>query len=360
MGGPAAAAAGRAFSGRSMARVLAGAVALGATALVAVLQSPVAYGHETGATTPASQVAASKGPTDMGAMDMGLTRLGAAANVAAVLPAAQPDEPLTAADRDLVVKVRLAGLWEMQAGQMAATKGLNPRVREIGAMIRSQHVQLDALDVQAANELGITLPNEPNSDQKGWLAEMQAASGAQFDHVFVDRLRAAHGKVFSVIAGVRAGTHNTVVRQLAQSSNGFVLTHLTLLESTGLVDFGKLPAAPPPAAATPATAPVSSSVDTGPFGAVSDLAHAAPWYVWIIGAAMIFYGGWTYLRTLRGRQMAGVHTGRGYDPAPRGYDPVPRAESPTAALLGQAPPYPDWSTPARPPSRLRDNPRLRP
>jgi predicted outer membrane protein len=329
-------------------------VAFGAAAVAAVLQSPVAYGHETGATASASQVAASKGPTDMGAMDMGLTRLGPAAmNVAAVLPAAQPDEPLTAADRDLVVKVRLAGLWEMQAGQMAATKGVNPRVREIGAMIRSQHIQLDALDVQAANELGITLPNEPNSDQKGWLAEMRAASGAQFDHVFVDRLRAAHGKVFSVIAGVRAGTHNTVVRQLAQSSNGFVLTHLTLLESTGLVDFGKLPAAPAPAAATPATAPVSSSVDTGPFGAVSDLAHAAPWYVWIIGAAMIFYGGWTYLRTLRGRQTAGVHTARGYDPAPR-------AEPPAVAAFGQAPPYPDWSTPARPPSRLRDNPRLRP
>ena len=37
--------------------------------------------------------------------------------------------PLSAADRDFVVRVRLAGLWEMQAGMMAASKGADPRVR---------------------------------------------------------------------------------------------------------------------------------------------------------------------------------------------------------------------------------------
>ena len=33
-----------------------------------------------------------------------------------------PDGPLTANDRDLLVKVRQAGLWEMPMGELTATK----------------------------------------------------------------------------------------------------------------------------------------------------------------------------------------------------------------------------------------------
>jgi predicted outer membrane protein len=156
---------------------------------------------------------------------------------------------ITAADRDFVVKVRLAGLWEVPAGNMAQEKSEDPRVQAIGKAIAEQHVTLDKLDVAAAKKLGIALPVQPTAQQEGWLAEMRAANATTFDQIFVDRLRAAHGKIFPAIAYVRTGTRNVVVRQLAQRTNDFVLTHLTLLESTGLVDYTALPAPPTPAAA---------------------------------------------------------------------------------------------------------------
>ncbi|MDQ1287091.1 MAG: putative rane protein [Actinomycetota bacterium] len=163
--------------------------------------------------------------------------------------AVTPDAQLSEADKDLLIKVRLAGLWETPAGDMAARKGVSPRVRQIGKMIATQHVELDALVVKAAKDVGLPLPNTPNADQQKWLGEMNAASGEAFDKVFVDRLRAAHGKVFPAIANVRAGTRNEVVRKLAGRANGFVLTHLTLLESTGKVDFNGLPLPPQPSPA---------------------------------------------------------------------------------------------------------------
>lgn len=166
--------------------------------------------------------------------------------------------PLGAADRDLVVKVRLAGLWEMPAGTMAKEKGHSARVRAVGAEIAKQHADLDQLARAAAAKLAIPLPDEPNSDQQGWLGEMRAASGTQFDNVFIDRLRAAHGKIFPAIALVRAGTRNSVVRELAQRTNNFVMTHLVLLESSGLVDYNGLPTPPPPAAAAPGSVQLSA------------------------------------------------------------------------------------------------------
>ncbi|MEU8234545.1 DUF4142 domain-containing protein [Actinoplanes sp. NPDC048967] len=172
-----------------------------------------------------------------------------------------PDEgegALSAADKDLVVKVRLAGLWEIPAGEMAQQKSPDPRIRKIGREIAAQHEVLDAFDRAAAKKLRISVPRKPNSDQQGWLAEMRDAEGAEFDEIYIDRLRAAHGKIFPAIGTVRATTRNDTVRRLAQQANQFVVTHMTLLESSGIVDFAALPTAPNPAAAAGATAPATA------------------------------------------------------------------------------------------------------
>jgi putative membrane protein len=156
---------------------------------------------------------------------------------------------LSAADRDFVTKVRLAGLWEMPAGEMAQQKSANRRIQSIGRDIAAQHGALDKMVVEAAGKLGVTLPNQPNNDQQGWLDEMRQAQGTAFDQIYIDRLRAAHGKIFPAIAAIRASTRNDTVRKLAQRANQFVMTHMTLLESSGIVDFAALPTAPAPATA---------------------------------------------------------------------------------------------------------------
>lgn len=164
-------------------------------------------------------------------------------------------------DRDFVIKVRLAGLWEIPAGNMAAEKSDDPRIQEIGRTISGQHVVLDKLDIAVAKKLGVELPNLPNTQQAGWLNEMRnASSPQQFNQIYVDRLRAAHGKIFPAIATIRASTRNDSVRKLAQQSNQFVMTHMTLLESSGIVDYGSLPTAPAPAGANKGPVPVDNAM----------------------------------------------------------------------------------------------------
>jgi putative membrane protein len=121
-------------------------------------------------------------------------------------------------------------------------------VQEVGRAIAAQHVTLDKLDVAVAKRLGLALPNVPNEQQQGWLAEMKNANSTTFDQIFIDRLRAAHGNIFPAIGTIRASTRNDSVRKLAQEANQFVMTHMTLLESSGLVQYGSLPTAPPPKA----------------------------------------------------------------------------------------------------------------
>jgi predicted outer membrane protein len=203
--------------------------------------------------------------------------MAAAAPTSAALPAGYVQTkwgPLGPADKDLLVRVRLAGLWEMPAGNWANQRGASERVRQVGQMISQQHAGLDAQVRKAAADLNVVIPSEPNADQKKWLGEMQAAtSNEDFDRIFVDRLRQAHGKIFPIIAQVRSGTRNTMVRDFAETANNAVKTHMTLLESTGLVNYDSLPTAPGPSATRrplrPLRATVRSSSRSVPRPAVS-------------------------------------------------------------------------------------------
>ncbi|MFG1703604.1 DUF4142 domain-containing protein [Nonomuraea sp. M3C6] len=159
--------------------------------------------------------------------------------------------PLSAADRDLLVKVRQAGLWEMPVGEYARTRAESQRVKEVGRLIMEDHMKLDLLTRQVAKKLGVDLPDEPNPDQQRWMAQLASESGPAFDKDFANLLRAAHGKVFTVVAGVRAGTRNAEIRKFAQEGVNYVMRHMALLESTGLVDHNELPEPPSPSPAPP-------------------------------------------------------------------------------------------------------------
>ncbi|WP_329311165.1 DUF4142 domain-containing protein [Streptomyces sp. NBC_01262] len=145
--------------------------------------------------------------------------------------------PLTQADRDFVVKVRLAGLWEFPAGEMAEQKGTTAAFKTAGEHLKDGHTKLDATCRQIAPQLGITLPNQATPQQQGFVATLSAASGEDFDRKLANILRVTHGQIFSTIAKIRATTKNTLVRQIADQANDTVLDHITVLEQTGFVDF---------------------------------------------------------------------------------------------------------------------------
>ncbi|MFJ7999761.1 DUF4142 domain-containing protein [Streptomyces sp. NPDC096310] len=148
--------------------------------------------------------------------------------------------PLTATDRDFLVKVRLAGLWELPAGQQALERAPTKAIKECGDHLVVGHTDLDKRSRDVAAKLGVELPNQPNEQQQGWLRELSAATGQEYEQKFANLLRNAHGKVFSLIAQVRHTTRNTLIRQLASDANLTVLDHITMLEATGMVDFDSI------------------------------------------------------------------------------------------------------------------------
>lgn len=173
--------------------------------------------------------------------------------------------PLTEADRDFVVEVRSAGLWEYPVGQMALRKGTTKAVRTAAQHLIEGHASLDAASRRVAAQLAITLPNQASPQQQGFVTTLNGDSGQQFATDMATILRATDGRFLSTIASIRTTTRNSLVRSLADAANDTVLDNVTVLEQTGRVDFSqviaqetstaKLPARtvtpPPPVAGQP-------------------------------------------------------------------------------------------------------------
>jgi hypothetical protein len=85
------------------------------------------------------------------------------------------------------------------------------------------------------------------------MKEISAQTGSDYDRMFVQRLREAHGGVLPLIAQVRVGTRNSLIREFATTADEFVSRHISYLESTGLVDYAALPQPPSPGLLSGAT-----------------------------------------------------------------------------------------------------------
>jgi predicted outer membrane protein len=144
--------------------------------------------------------------------------------------------PISELDKQLLIKVRQADLWELPAGRLAQTHAKSEAVRRAGLHLIEGHSRLDQLVREMSQELQIAIPDQPNPDQQGWLKKLENTKGEEFDRFFANQLRNSHGKVFIVVGQVRATTQNTRIRELAIEANNAVSDHMKVLEETGLVD----------------------------------------------------------------------------------------------------------------------------
>ncbi len=146
--------------------------------------------------------------------------------------------PITELDKELLVKVRQANLWELQAGRLAQENGSSEAVKRAGLHLLDGHSRLDQIVREMSEALDIPIPDEPTAEQQQWVKQMRESKGAEFDRFFANQLRVAHGKVFVVVAQVRSTTQNSMIRDLAIEANIAVSDHLQVLEDTGLVNGG--------------------------------------------------------------------------------------------------------------------------
>ncbi|MEV6815782.1 DUF4142 domain-containing protein [Micromonospora sp. NPDC051296] len=160
---------------------------------------------------------------------LGIKRLGlvAALVLVGVAPAAAAQAAAQQSEQDTqyLQAMHQVNLYEIQAGELAQKKAQNQQVKDLAQQFVTDHTELDNSVKNVAKQLNVQLPNEPTTDQRAALDQLNNASGEEFDRLWVTQgLTSTLQAIQATQTEISQGTESQVV-QLAQSALPVLQAH---------------------------------------------------------------------------------------------------------------------------------------
>ena len=120
----------------------------------------------------------------------------------------------------------MSDMYELEAAKIAASKSSNAGVKELAAMITTDHTTSTAkLKAAAPVEApDVALPTALDERRQGLLDNLNAATAADFDRVFLTQQVAAHTEALTMLNGFKDHTETPRLAALA----GEVIPKVTL------------------------------------------------------------------------------------------------------------------------------------
>ena len=137
---------------------------------------------------------------------------------------------VSSADQNFAVNTAVAGMTEIQAGQLAEQKGMAQDVKDYGAMMVKDHTAAaDKLKAIAAQK-NITLPSALPSDAQKNIDGLQGESGKKFDKDYLSMMVSDHKKVISAFEDESKNGSDADIRAFADSTLHTLHQHLDKAE----------------------------------------------------------------------------------------------------------------------------------
>lgn len=101
-------------------------------------------------------------------------------------------ESASQADREFVAQVSQGGLYEVEAGKVAAAHGQTPVVKDFGLLEVRDHEKVNSELKRIAGATGVSIKPGLNSDFSQRLAKLKAIPADQFDAFYVADMKQIH------------------------------------------------------------------------------------------------------------------------------------------------------------------------
>ena len=126
--------------------------------------------------------------------------------------------PASDADRAFVAKVSQGGLYEVEAGKVAAEKGAVPVIKDFGLLEIQDHEGVNRALKRIASDTGVTITPGLNAEFTARLNKLKSVPPAQFDAFYVDDMKQIHNKdegLFVEEAQIGSPSYKTFAEQTA-------------------------------------------------------------------------------------------------------------------------------------------------
>jgi putative membrane protein len=124
-----------------------------------------------------------------------------------------------------VTAAATSDMYEIQAGQMAQQKAQSAGVKAFGKQMVTDHTAMSNELKPLAQKAGAAIPTELDQRRKGMIDNLTAASGADFDKVYLAQQEAAHEEALTLLKGYADSGDNAELKALAQKAIPKVESH---------------------------------------------------------------------------------------------------------------------------------------
>ena len=139
-------------------------------------------------------------------------------------------EPASPADKAFVAKVSQGGLYEVEAGRVAAARGMTPFVKDFGVLESHDHEGVNSELKRIAGMTGVAITPGLNAEFSARLAKLKAVAPAQFDAYYLDDMKQIHNKDEGLFLQ-ESGDGSEAYKPFAHQTAVLVKAHLGWLNS---------------------------------------------------------------------------------------------------------------------------------
>lgn len=119
-----------------------------------------------------------------------------------------------------------SGMYEIEAGKIAQTKGKSAEVKAFGKMMVTDHTAMTNQAQPAIAASGKPVPTELDQRRKGLIDNLNAAGPADFDKAYLSQQEAAHQETLTLLKGYADGGDDAGLKTVATGAIPKVQAHL--------------------------------------------------------------------------------------------------------------------------------------
>jgi putative membrane protein len=137
---------------------------------------------------------------------------------------------LSTQDRKFIKMAGIAGLSEVQAGQVAEQNG-DTSVKAVGERMVTDHTKANDQLATLSQQLGDPAPAALPATQRAMITKMQGMSGTSFDTSYLKAQTTAHKKAIALFESEISKGSNAQLKQFASNTLPILKEHLTMIQS---------------------------------------------------------------------------------------------------------------------------------
>ena len=156
------------------------------------------------------------------------------ATIAAVvitLAAGQAMAQVSPADKTFVTKAASGGMAEVTLGQLASKNGKNPKVRQFGEQMVTDHTQANQELQDIAKQQELTIPAKPSAADHATQQRLENMKGEAFDAAYMRDMVQDHQQDIADFRREADGSANSALKGFAQKYLPTLQHHLQMAQA---------------------------------------------------------------------------------------------------------------------------------